>query len=195
MEQDEKARSNRLLWISTAIFSLEAILIIGYNWLFDEYLGNASLTISRYVGLNAWSIFTFCALNISICVMLVCYLITNAGIRSFIWRFLMYGFVLTFMALSIAPHLPEDCASSDIHRFFAGAMFAIMSLIGIVTVAITRSRGILVFGTLFIVYGIFFIFCDLLRIDFFMQNILWFETAYLFSFFGLLLSSNRLKAA
>ena len=195
MKQVEHKHSNKLLWMSTAIFAVEYLAIIGYNWLLGGHLGDASLTISRFVGLNIWSIAIFCILNIAICVLVVCHLVANAGSKSFVWRFLMYGFVIAFMALSISPHLQDEGISSDIHKFFAGTMFVIMALVGILTMATTKKRWLLVFGTLFVIYGIFFIVCDLMRVDFFMNNILWFESAYLFAFFGLLLGSSREEVA
>lgn len=195
MKQVEHKHSNKLLWISTAIFAVEYLAIIGYNWLLGGHLGDASLTISRFVGLNIWSIAIFCILNIAICILVVCHLVANTGSKSFVWRFLMYGFVIAFMALSISPHLQDEGISSDIHKFFAGTMFVIMALVGILTMATTKKRWLLVFGTLFVIYGIFFIVCDLMRVDFFMNNILWFESAYLFAFFGLLLGSSREEVA
>ena len=194
MKQETEERSNRLLWISLAIFALEYLGIIGYYWIFGGHMGDSSLTISRFVGLNPLSSIIFCVCNVAIAVMLVYYTLTNARMRGFVWRFLMMAFLVTFIALSISPHVPDESAGAQIHIFFAGAMFVAMALIGIYTIVVTQERPTSILSVLFIIYGLFFIICDIFKFDFFMSGVLWYESAYLFAFFAVLINSNRLEA-
>ncbi len=186
MEQSAKP-SKKLLLISLLIFALEYFGIVGAYWLFDGRAGDATLTISRYIGLNLWSSLLFCAGNMAIVVMVIYHLITKSQSRGFVWRFLMYVFVVAFMALSISPHVPDESMPATVHRFFAGVMFVAMSLIGITVMARAQRKITLTYSMLFVIYSIFFCVCDVMRLDFFMQGIFWYESAYLFAFFGLIL--------
>ena len=187
MDTSATKPSKKLLLISLLIFALEYIGIVGSYWLFDGRAGDASLTISRYVGLNLWSSLLFCAGNMAIVVLSVYYLLTKAQGRGFIWRFLMYIFVGAFMALSISPHVPDESMPATIHRCFAGIMFVVMVLIGVTQMARAERKITLAYSMLFVIYAIFFCVCDAMRLDFFMNGIFWFESAYLFAFFGLIL--------
>ena len=130
----EKPRKN-LFFIALLIFIAEFLGIMGYYWIFDGRAGDASLTISRYVGLNPWSCAVFLVCNLAISILVVYHLITACAKRGVIWRFLMYVFAMAFLALSVSPHLPDEGMSSTIHRFFAGVMFVDMALVGVVTMA------------------------------------------------------------
>lgn len=180
-------RHNSLLLISILIFILEYVGLVGWYWLFDGRAGDASLTISRYVGLNWWSSLIFCGGNLAIIIMLVYHLLTRSKSRGFLWRMLMYVFVIAFMALSISPHVPNESMPATIHKFFAGVMFVTMALTGAVTLARTRCKSTLIYALLFVIFSIYFCISDVLRVPYFMDIIFWLESAYIFAFFGLLL--------
>lgn len=186
MENVEKPRKN-LFFIATLIFIAEFLGIIGYYWIFGGRTGDASLTISRYVGLSPWSCAIFCICNLAISVLVVCHLITASAKRGAIWRLPMYVFAMAFLALSISPHLPDEGTSSAIHRFFAGVMFVDMALIGAITITRSERKALTLYSLLFVIYAIFFCLCDVLRLGFFMDGIFWYESAYIFAFFGLTL--------
>jgi hypothetical protein len=82
---------------------------------------------------------------------------------------------------------------AQIHIFFAGSMFVIMELMGFLIMWLTRNRATLILATTFAIYGMFFLVCDLFRVDWFMNGVLWFESAYLFAFFAVLINSNRIE--
>ena len=149
-------------------------------------MGDASLTISRYVGLNPLTCGIFFVFNLAITVLVLCHLATTCK-RGFIWRLLMYVFALAFLALSVSPHLPDESMPADIHRFFAGVMFVTMALVGLYTLLATQRKGLLIYALLFVIFALFFIICDAARIDWFMTGIFWYESAYIFAFFGLVL--------
>lgn len=186
METNEKPRKNLFL-IALAIFLLEYIGIIGSYWLFGGRMGDASLTISRYVGLSPWSCAVFCACNLAIAILVICHLIFRCAKRGFLWRLLMYIFAAVFLALSVSPHLPDEGMSSAIHCFFAGVMFVDMALIGLYTLFATQRKALMCYAMLFLIFAVFFIICDVARVDWFMNGIFWYESAYLFAFFGLTL--------
>lgn len=176
-----------LLLIAFMLFVLEFIGIIGYYWLFGGHEGDTTLTISRYVGLNPLSCAAFCACNFVVAVLIVWHLATHEKLHGMGWRFLIYAFVVSFLALSVSPHLPEGGMSTDIHLFFAGSMFTIMALTGLFDIIATKRKSTLIVALLFLVYAVFFIICDLFRVSWFMDNILIYESAYIFAYFVLLL--------
>lgn len=180
-------KPNKLLLISFVIFIIEYVGLIGWYWFFDGRAGDASLTISRYVGLNWWSSLIFCACNLAIVVLIVNYLLAYTRERGWLWRKLMYIFVIAFMALSISPHLPDESMPADIHRFFAGVMFVAMALIGLLSMMKAQRKTTAIFTLLFTAFSIYFCISDVLRVPYFMDLIFWFESAYIFAFFGILM--------
>jgi len=182
----EKPRKNLFL-IALLIFLVEYLGICGYWWIFGGHMGDASLTISRYVGLSPLTCAIFLACNLAISVLVICHLIFASNKRGFLWRFLMYIFVGAFLALSISPHLPDEGMSSTIHRGFAGVMFVVMALIGLYTLFATQRKALMCYAMLFLIFAVFFIICDAARVDWFMNGIFWYESAYIFAFFGLTL--------
>ena len=189
---DTPAKPNKkLLIFSLLIFILEFIGLVGWYWLFDGRAGDATLTISRYVGLNWWSSIVFCLCNLAIASMLIYYLVEHAKQRGFLWRFLMYAFVISFMALSISPHVPDESMPAKIHCFFAGVMFVTMALIGILTFVKSQHIATTIYAIVFTAFSVYFCFSDVLRIPEFMNLIFWFESAYIFAFFGLLILPEK----
>ena len=186
----EKPRKN-LFFIALLIFIAEFLGIMGYYWILDGRAGDASLTISRYVGLNPWSCAVFLVCNLAISILVVYHLITACAKRGVIWRFLMYVFAMAFLALSVSPHLPDEGMSSTIHRCFAGVMFVDMALVGVVTMARAERKFMMLYSMLFVIYAIFFCVCDVMRMQWFLDGIFWYESAYIFAFFGLTLPEPR----
>ena len=186
-------RSNLLLWMSLLLFGLSCLVIVGYNWLFGGYFGNSSLTISIYVGLQIWSILLFCVINIGIAIMLLNYILTHAYIRSFLWRLLMIAFIAAFIGLSVAAKTPENDMMTATHQFFSHSLFFIIALISLYTVLIAKDKLSRLMAILLVCYSVFFITCYLLRADFLMNGILWYESAFIFAFFMLVIVSNRLQ--
>jgi len=190
MKKPEK-HSNKLLWISLALFGLVYLFIIGYQWLFGGHLGDSRLTISAYVGLAPWSSMLFCITNIIIAVLLVSYIYTNSSFQKFLWRVMMMAFVVAFIGLSIAPRTPFASEVVPIHQFFSHSMFIIISLLALYTMIVSRDMLARTIAALVTTYGIFFIFCYLINAPFFNAGILWFESVFVYSFFILVISSNR----
>ncbi len=186
-------RSNKLLWVSLLMFGLSCLVIVGYYWLFGGYLGNSSLTISIYVGLQLWSILLFCAVNIAIAIMLLNYILTHAKIRSFLWRLLMVAFIVAYIGLSVAAKTPDNDMMVATHQFFSHSLFLIIALISLYTVLVAKDKLTRLIAMLLVCYSVFFITCYLLKVDFLMGGILWFESAFIFAFFILVITSNRLQ--
>ena len=191
MRKIEERKTNSLLWITVAIFTLEVLGIVGYYWLHDGYNGVTSLTISKFVGLNLWSCLTFGSINAIVAILMLYYLCTNASVKNVLWHVLCLAFLGFFVALSIFPHLPDGGTVAEIHQFFAVAMFIVMLLIGLLSLAISRQKAAIIICTLFAAYSIYFIISYAIKANYFMSNILWFESAYLYAFFAVLLSINH----
>lgn len=187
MDTETKPRKINLFLIALIIFLLEYLGICGYWWVFGGHMGDASLTISRYVGLAPATCAIFFACNLVITVLVVWHLIFACAKRGFLWRFLMYVFVGAFLGLSVSPHLPDGGMSSTIHMAFAGTMFVVMALVGLYTLAATQRKALMVYAMAFLIFAVFFIICDAARVDWFMRGIFWYESAYIFAFFGLTL--------
>lgn len=187
-------KSNVLLWLALAIFSVETLTIVGYYWLFGGYFGVASLTISRFVGMGLASALGFGAGNALIVILLLYYLSTRARVKYWLWHLLMVGFTGCLVALSIFPHLANDSAVARVHQVFAAIMFVIMALVGIVSLVIARHKSVITLATLFVTFSIYFILSYILRPDYFTQNILYFETSYILAFFGLTICVNSKKS-
>ncbi len=182
-----KPRKINLFLIALIIFLVEYLGICGFWWIFGGYMGDASLTISRYVGLHPATCAIFCVCNLAITILVIWHLITACAKRGFLWRFLMYIFIGAFLALSICPHVPTEGMGSTVHRAFAGTMFVVMALIGLWTLFATQRKALLVYAMSFLIYAVFFCICDAARVEWFMNGIFWFESAYIFAFFGLTL--------
>ena len=191
MKYIEPRKTNLLLWLSLLIFTLEAAGIVGYYWLSGGYFGDSSLTISRFVGLDTWSSLVFAGCNTIIVILMLYYMTTNVRVKNFAWRFLMVAYIASFVALSIFPHSVNGGTVAEIHQFFSAAMFLLMFLLGMTSLIIAKNKASTIIGTLFTTFSIFFIVCYIIRPDFFMQNILWFETEYIYAFFAAIISSNN----
>lgn len=194
MKKIVEKRSNKLLWISLAVFTLTYLVIIGYHWLFNGHFGDATYTISMYVGLAPWSSLLFCVTNLAIAVMLIVYILTQAKMRGFLWRLMMFAFVICFIGLSIAPRVPfEGDTVIEIHHFFSYSMFVIIALLAFYTAAAVKDKFARTVATLIVAYAAFFIVGYLLNAAFLDAGIFWYESAVVFAFFALVISSNRIK--
>ena len=194
MRKIEK-RGNRLLWISLLLFALVYVVIIGYYWFFGGYFGDSHLTISAYVGLRPWSAMLFCLTNITVAVLLVAYIYAGALSQKFLWRLLMMAFVVAFIGLSIAPRTPFASDSTPVHQFFSHSMFIIIALLALYAAIVSRSAPARWVATLVALYSLFFIVCYILNAPFLRNGILWFESAFVYSFFALIISSNHTARA
>ena len=192
MKKIETCKSSLLLWLSLLIFTFETVGIITYYWL-NGYSGVTNLTISKFVGLNLWSSLIFGAGNALIVILMLYYLSAHARIKNSLWHLLMVLYLASFVALSIFPHVPEPGTLSEIHQFFSAAMFILMLLLGVLSLIIAKHKSGTIIATLFTTFSVYFIISYILRPDYFMGNILWFESAYIYAFFALLISSNSKK--
>lgn len=174
----------KLLWITLALFTLETFAIIGTNWT-TGYLGDGTLTLSRYVGLNLWSIITFGVVNFSIIILLTVYA-TKQKLSLFL---LMMLFNICYLTISLCPHVPYESPVVIMHQIFAIALFVIMLLIGIILYNKSTKLPRLLTGV-FILFGLHFIFAYANHLPYFMDGILYWEIAYIYLFFVALLTNG-----
>ena len=176
-----------------AIFTAEVLAIVGYYWLACGYAGNVSLTISRYVGLNTWSSILFLIGNLAIIALSAIYMV-NSGARKFSWRFLVSAYMISFLALSICPHIPNGDQIIYIHRFFAAAMFISLCLLSLATIDVAKNKLARIFCLSYALYGFHFIIAYANHLPYLMNSILIWEAAFVYgSFIVLLLGGSKNK--
>lgn len=169
----------RLLWVAFAIFTINTFAIIGYYWLFGGYLGNISLTVSRYVGLETWSAVAFLIGNLATIALLVFYA-TNLQIKKLSWHLLVGTFTISFLSLSLCPHLPTGDQIIAIHRFFASTLFISLCFLAAVTTGLTKNRLARLFCFIYILYGFHFIIAYANHLSYLMDSILIWETLFIY---------------
>lgn len=174
----------KLLWTTLVLFTFETIAIIGANWV-TGYLGDGTLTLSRYIGLNLWSIIAFGVINFSIIILLTIYA-TKQKLGIFL---LMMFFNICYLTISLCPHVPYESPVVSIHQIFAIALFIIMLLIGVLLYNNSSKLPRLLTG-IFILFGLHFFFAYANHLPYFMNGILYWEIAYIYLFFIALLANN-----
>jgi len=166
----------KLLWIILALFTLEVLGIVGYNWLAAGYAGNATLTLSKYVGLNLWSCIAFGVTNLAIIVLFSIYSVHQKKLTHNLLGLL---FCLCYLILSLCPHLPYESPVVTIHQIFAITLFVIMLLSGISLYNKNAKLPRLICG-IFILFGLHFIFAYANHLPYFMDGILYWEVGYIY---------------
>ena len=169
----------KLLWAAFVIFTINICATIGYYWLFGGYLGNISLTVSRYVGLEPWSAATFLACNLAVIALLVFYT-TSLQVKRLSWHLLVCTFAISFLALSLCPHRPTGDQIITIHRFFASVLFISLCCIATVTTSLTSNRLARLFCFIYMFYGFHFIIAYANHLPYLMDNILIWETLFIY---------------
>ena len=177
----------KLIWIILALITLEVLGIVGYNWITAGYTGDATLTLSRYVGLNLWSSIAFGIINLIIIVLMTLYAVHTQKLGSMI-LFLILD--ISYLILSICPHLPYESPITLMHQIFAITLFIVMLLIGITqynkNTKLTRA-----IPGLFVLYGLHFLFAYANHLPYFMNGILYWEIGYIYLFFISLLVTKK----
>ena len=177
----------KLIWIILALITLEVLGIVGYNWVTAGYTGDATLTLSRYVGLNLWSSIAFGIINLIIIVLMTLYAIHTQKLGSMI-LFLILD--ISYLILSICPHLPYESPITLMHQIFAITLFIVMLLIGITQYNKNTKLTRAITG-LFVLYGLHFLFAYANHLPYFMGNILYWEITYIYLFFVSLLVTRK----
>ncbi len=176
----------KLLWIILTLFTIEVIAVIGYNWLAAGYTGDATLTLSKYVGLNLWSCIFFGITNL---VMIILFTIYALHQKKLLQTLLLLTFNLCYLILSICPHLPVESAITQMHQIFAITLFVAMLLIGISLYNKNAKLPRLICG-IFILFGLHFLFAYANQLSYFMDNILYWEVSYIYLFISSLITCS-----
>lgn len=177
----------KLIWIILALITLEVLGVVGYNWVTAGYTGDAALTLSRYVGLNLWSSIAFGIINLIIIVLMTLYAIHTQKLGSMI-LFLILD--ISYLILSICPHLPYESPITLMHQIFAITLFIVMLLIGITQYNKNTKLTRAITG-LFVLYGLHFLFAYANHLPYFMNGILYWEIGYIYLFFISLLVTKK----
>ena len=177
----------KIIWIILALITLEVLGVVGYNWVTAGYTGDATLTLSRYVGLNLWSSIAFGIINLIIIVLMTLYAIHTQKLGSMI-LFLILD--ISYLILSICPHLPYESPITLMHQIFAITLFIVMLLIGITQYNKNTKLARAITG-LFVLYGLHFLFAYANHLPYFMNGILYWEIGYIYLFFTSLLVTKK----
>ena len=186
------------LALAPVIFAFSQVIILGYYWLFGGYLGDLTLTISRYVGLELWSSILFAGCNILIAVLLFRYFWSVRKVFSPLWFILSLIEVVGFVGLSFFPHVnfvsPETKEFFvNIHIGFARTMFVAMFLMGLERLRIAKLKDSMATkATLaFLLYGVIYITGYSAKWDMMWNTMLIWETGYIYVFMAMLILTRK----
>lgn len=176
----------KLLWLILALFTIEVFGIVGYYWLAAGYAGNATLTLSKYVGLNPWSCVAFGVTNLAIIVIFSIYSVHQKKLTQNLLGLLS---CLCYLILSLCPHLPYESPVVTMHQIFAVTLFIIMLLSGISLYNKNAKLPRLICG-IFILFGLHFFFAYANHLPYFMNSILYWEVGYFYLYLISLITST-----
>lgn len=178
------------------IYTAYLLVLLLPRWLFAGYLGDFTLTISRYVGLELWSSLLFLFCNIAITVLLVLAML-RTGCRNFLWWSCGVVAMLGLLGLSLCPHgvvghsdylalfgLPGSAVAdvNNLHQWFASITFTALALMGLITFLLSRRRPNWP-ALIFTIYAIIYIICYVNHLPFFTQIEFIWESLYFYLFF------------
>ena len=181
-----------------AIFAFSQVIILGVYWVFRDYFGNLSLTISRYVGLELWSSIFFCVCNLIIAALLLRYFISARKNFSKLWFALSLVEVIGFVGLSFFPHInfvePEvKNILVNIHIGFARTMFVAMFCMGLERLRISGIKNSVATKAVlaFLGYGLIYITGYSAKWDLLWNTMLIWETGYIYAFMAMLILARK----
>lgn len=207
------------LGLTPLLFALSQLIILGYNWIYQGYAGNLSLTVSRYVGLNLWTSILFLIFNLVIITIMFRYYLALRKQRSALWFIFGCVQVTGFLLLSIFPHnifmegtLRE--VTINIHEYSARAMFIAMFGMALETLRLSYPNHLKFLQNLpllkspkklafpkatapvclfFFIYGIIYAISYTTRWAPIWSHVLVLETGYIYAFMAFLLLTRKVK--
>ena len=224
MERLKKAIKSPILALgfTPLIFAFSQIIILGYYWIFEDYAGNLTLTISRYVGLNLWTSILFTICNFAIIAIMFRYYLSLRKSRSMLWFILSCLQASGFFILSIFPHnsfMENQTAReivSNIHIIAARTMFISMFGMSIETLRLSYPNRLKFLQNLpllrspknllipkntadicafFALYGLIYVVIFLTKLDVTFGNTLIVESGYIYSFMAFLILTRKIRAS
>ena len=182
--------------VSLITYILITIIIVGGHSIFASRGFHLDYTISRYIGLSAWSALLFLATSIFIFINVIKYLkyLKVAENLSTFWWIIAMITMVSLIGVGLCPlgyfdqTYGEFGAVSIMHRISSATMFCFSILLILLTIIkIHQEKRFLIACLLYIIYGCFFVICYSLNLQFFMENIFIFEATILASFYIVLL--------
>lgn len=171
------------------------IIVLGNSFLYD-FGFHTNYTISRYIGLSTWSalLFLFASLGIFYNVLKYVLAIRREHKMNLLWTIVSITTVTMLIFVGLFPVGYFDKTFGDfgivstLHRSFACAMFCLsIPMVFLTALHFRHEKQFLTPSIIFVIYGLFFVFCYHLQLQFFMNSILFFESAFLAYFLSILL--------
>ena len=182
--------------LAIAVYILVVLVVVLGNSFLCDFDFHTNYTISRYIGLSTWSALLFLMASLAVFYNVLKYVLflRREHHMNKIWSIVSILTVSALIGVGIFPVGYFDQTFGDfgvvstLHRSFACAMFCLsIPMIFLTTLHFRHENRFLIPSTIFVVYGLFFVFCYHFQLQFFMNSILFFESAFLAYFLSLLL--------
>ncbi len=180
--------NKKFIHIATGIFlATEVLVVLLYTFVFGRGF-HLNWSISRYMGTDYWSAILFALTNFIVIFFVMKYLLQVRKVHklSLFWLVLVIAMVVAYVGLSICPIGLFDPSwgrfgvVSTLHHTFSQTLFAIMAMVALGTMlVIKKGRLFIAFGVALIAYMVGSIYCYKASVDFFIDNVLIFESAYI----------------
>ena len=175
--------------LATALFFAVSGFIVCSHWL---RLGHVelALSISRHVGLEAYSCILFAIANTVAVVLSVCYLNHIYEVHRFpkVWLVVASAMTVGLLAASCFPFTASGDWSSQIHQAGSWLMFSMATLLAMISMWSLRTRWLMIVGGLFLLYGAACIIWTFWYPEFFWSYVLVIESTFIFLMFLSILS-------
>lgn len=177
------------------------IIVCGHSFL-ENYGFHLDYTISRYIGLNIWSILLFLATSIFIFINIMKYLKylkTTFKMNNFWWVIAIIT-MMSLLGVGLCPIGYFDEVYGDfgpvsiMHRITSSTMFCFSILLVFMMALKFRAEKPFFFASLlYVIYGLTFTALYALNSQFLMNNIFIFEATFLAFFYIVLLFKREPK--
>ncbi|MBR3204361.1 hypothetical protein IKF81_01610 [Candidatus Saccharibacteria bacterium] len=198
MLKNKKIEDKHRIGLAATIFIVSTAIIIGHYWLFDGYFWNCSMTLSKYVAQNLWSVIIFGASNLIISAIFIDFIRNTKGYKT-LWYVDMYAMVAGLIGISLFPdgllNTPYDIHwTAYVHNVFAGIMFTSMIIAACIALK-NKWKKILpsISTTAYIIYSLAFMITFALDIAFSVSYILIWELLFLTAFYAIIGSTKTRK--
>lgn len=185
-----------MIFLTTGTLAVAVNSLLGYGF-HTEY------SISRYVGLEAWSAVMFALGNLVVAGLMVRYLYSLGETwklpRWFFWVVvIMAGALICLSAWPVGyfdvPGMGKS-VPTRVHETSSKLMFAMMLVVAIVIMTTKQAqKWCRLAGLVFLIYGVICVVGYLTHASWFMNVMLFFEAAYLLSFMVLCLGLGEKKS-
>ena len=182
-----KLKTKDLIKIVAGIFVVSVLVIVLSHSFLEGYGFNLNFSISRYIGLEHWSAFFFFFCNLlNGCLLAQIFLSLGKKWKmNLLWKIAVFAVLLGLIVLSACPVGLFDETWGDfgtvsvLHRTFASVMFVSSLVVTALTLPKVKDKKFILSGLAFIIYGVIFVICFKLEVEWFMNIFLPLEALFL----------------